>query len=88
MKALTKKHKAVRIASAILTVALILMVLIGVRYARSFDPRTALAYWALCAGLVMGVLALALMDVRHILMSYSEERKKVLRNLAEGEKDE
>ena len=88
MKALTKKHKAIRIASAALIGALIVMVLIGIRYASSFDPRMALAYWALCFGLVIGVMALALLDLRHVLISYGEERKKVLRDLAEREKEE
>lgn len=88
MRALTRGHKAIRIASGVLAAVIIFMILAANRVVKLENPLSALEYWALCLGLVMLLVALALLDLRHILMSYGEERKKVLRHLAEDKKDE
>ena len=88
MRTLTRGHKAIRIASAVLIGIIILMILGPGRLVRLDNPLMALAYWALCFGLVLFLIVLALLDLRQVLISYGEERKKVLRNLAEREKEE
>ena len=88
MRTLTRGHKAIRIASAVLIGIIILMILGPGRLVRLDNPLMALAYWALCFGLVLFLIVLALLDLRYILMSYGEERKRVLRSLAEREKEE
>ena len=88
MRALTRGHRAIRIASAALIAVIIFMILAGNRVVRLDNPLTALAYWALCLGLVMVLIVLALLDLHHVLIGYSEERKKVLRQIAEGKKEE
>ena len=88
MRTLTRGHKAIRIASAVLIGIIILMILGPGRLVRLDNPLMALAYWALCFGLVLFLIVLALLDLRLILMSYTEERKRVLRDLAEREKEE
>lgn len=88
MRVLTRRHKAIRIASGVLAAVIIFMILAGSRFARMDNPLFSLSYWALCVGLVLILIALALLDLRYILMSYCEERKEVLRHLAEEEKDE
>ena len=87
MRALTRGHKAIRIASAALVAGIILMILAANRYIRLDNPVSALAYWALCLGLVLILIALALLDLHRVLIGYAEERKRVLRGLAE-EKEE
>ena len=87
MRALTRGHKAIRIASATLISAIILMILAGGRYVRLDNPISALAYWSGCFGLVVVLIVLALFDLRLVLASYAEEKKRALRGLAE-EKEE
>ena len=88
MRTLTRGHKAIRIASAVLIAVIIFMILGPGRLVSLDNPLSALAYWALCFGLVLALIALALLDLRYVLLSYGEERKRVLRSLAEREKEE
>ena len=88
MRTLTRGHKAIRIASAVLVAVLILMILAPGRFVRLDNPLSALAYWALCFGLVMVLVALALLDVRQVLIGYLEERRNALRHIAESENKE
>jgi nitric oxide reductase large subunit len=88
MRTLTRGHKAIRIASAVLVTAIIFMILAANRVVKLDNPLSALQYWALCFGLVMLLVALALLDVRQVLIGYLEERRNALRRIAESEKDE
>ena len=87
MRTLTRGHKAIRIASAVLVAVLILMILAPGRFVRLDDPLSALEYWTLCLGLVMVLIVLALLDVRQVLIGYLQERRNALRRIAESKKD-
>lgn len=81
--------KRIRIASTILIAIIISMVLAANRGLINLEnPFRALTYWALCLGLVMILFALALLDLRIVLRAYLDEKKRALRRLAEGEKEE
>ena len=88
MRTLTRGHKAIRIASAVLVTAIIFMILAANRVVKLDNPLSALQYWALCFGLVMVLIVLALLDVRQVLIGYLEERRNALRRIAEGKKEE
>jgi len=88
MRTLTRGHKAIRIASAVLIGILILMILAPNRVVKLDNPLSALQYWALCFGLVLVLIVLALLDVRQVLIGYIEERRNALRRIAESKKDE
>lgn len=82
-KILTGRQKALRVASALLMIALMVMVLVGDRWLAPYDPLITVAYWTVCFGLAVGLLLLALLDFKEVGLGYGKERKRILRNLAQ-----
>jgi len=81
-KIVNSKQKALRVAATFLMITVMVMVLVGDRWVAAYSPFGALAYWVVCLGLTIGLLLLALLDLREIGLGYGEEKKKILRHLA------
>ncbi|HUV04478.1 MAG TPA: hypothetical protein VMX94_05165 [Armatimonadota bacterium] len=78
-----RRQKALRVASAVLLVTIMAMVLVGDRWVKACcGPLAAMAYWALCFGLTLGLVVLALLDLKEVGLSYGRDRKKILRSIA------
>jgi len=80
----TRRQRSLRVASAVLLVAIMAMVLVGDRWLReSYGLLAAMAYWAFCLGLTISLFVLALLDLKEVGLSYGEDRKRILRDFAE-----
>ena len=75
------RHMALRVASAVVLVALLVMVLGGA--ARHFEsPETALAYWGVAVLLALAAMTMALVDLSLLRRSYGRRRAEGFRRLS------
>jgi hypothetical protein len=74
----TPAQKSLRIASALLMLAVLAMILAGDAWLVRFGPLAVMAYWALCFALAVALLLLALLDFRELGRAYRELRRRML----------
>ena len=84
----TSRQKSLRIASAILTVAIMAMILVGDKWLAVYGPFAVMAYWMVCFGLAVGLLLLTLMDFKEVGLRFGEERKEIIKEIVKPEKKE
>ena len=78
----TSKQKALRIASAFLTIIIMAMILAGDKWLAAYGPLAVMAYWMLCFVFAVVLVILALMDLKEVGLGFGEERKKIIREIA------
>jgi hypothetical protein len=85
----TRLQKAIRISSASLMVLIMGMIIAGDTWLVPYGPFAIMGYWATCFGLTGLLIILALFDLREVGINYGEERRRMLRNLAQrGDHDD
>ena len=77
-KTVTPGQKSIRIASALLMIAVLSMILAGDGWIARYGPLAVMAYWALCFALAVALLLLALLDFRELGRGYRELRRRML----------
>ena len=82
-RVVTRRQRALRVASAVLLVAIMAMILVGDRWLReSYGLPAAIAYWVFCFGLALSLVVLALLDLKEVGLGYGEDRKRILGDIA------
>ena len=85
----TRRQKALRVASAALLVTIMVMILVGDRWLRACcGPLAAMAYWTFCIGLALSLVVLALLDLRQVGLSYGRDRRRILRDIAKPREED
>lgn len=79
---LTRRQKTLRLTSAVLLIAVLVMVLVGDRGIRAYHPVAAVAYWTLCLVFAASLVVLALLDLKEVAVKYGEQKKRNLKELA------
>ena len=87
-KIVTSRQKGLRIASALLTIAIMAMILAGDNWLAVYGPFALMAYWMVCFGLAVGLLLLTLMDFKEVGLRFGEERKEIIKEIVKPDKKE
>ena len=88
-KRVTRLHKTIRVSSASLMILILGMIIAGDTWLTPYGPLAIMGYWATCLGLTTLLIILALFDLREVGINYREERRRMLRNLAQrGDHDD
>lgn len=86
-KVLTKRHKTIRVISAVV-VTVILAMLLFVDNIQTYGIKAVLIYWMIFAFLMLAMIALVFTDMRHVANSWGKERKELTGQLCKkDEKD-
>jgi len=86
-RVLSKRHKGLRVSSACIMIVVMSMVLVGDRWLANI-PLAVMAYWVLCFGLAVALVIVALLDLKEVGLSFGEERKRIVREIAERRKED
>jgi len=76
-----RRQMALRIASAVVLVLLLGLVMVGARL-RFGSAGAAFAYWALCLGLALAAMMMALLDLRLVRRTRVRRRAESYRRLS------
>jgi dolichol kinase len=86
-QSIVKRQKVYRATSTAIIIAVASMVLVGDEFVKArFGSLAALIYWLFAFGLALMLVVLVLADVREISKRFSEESKRMYRDL--GKNDE
>ena len=85
---ISKYQKGYRLAAALVLEAVLFMILFGGAVAARHNPLLVICYWTAAMALSFALVALALLDVRATLASYTEHRKEMFKGLLDEERRE
>ena len=88
VRIVTSRQKGLRIASALLTIAIMAMILAGDNWLAVYGPFALMAYWMVCFGLAVGLLLLTLMDFKEVGLRFGDERKEIIKEIVKPDKKE
>ncbi len=84
---ITARQRTLRAASAFLLIIILLMVLIGDKWLIPVGPMARMTYWLVCLSLAVGLIGLALLDMREAALGYVDEKKKIIRSIPKKDED-
>ena len=76
-KEMTRRHKGIRISSAIIVIAILTMVLISDAI-EPYGKKTMMIYWLICISLMFILIPLAITDIREVTKSWNKQRRELL----------
>ena len=83
----TRRQKVLRVASALLMIAILAMILAGDDWVAAYSPFAIMPYWLFCFALGVALLMLILLDFKEVGLTYGEERERMFRDLSKPDED-
>ena len=83
----TRRQKVLRVASALLMIAILAMILAGDDWVAAYSPFAVMVYWMIAFVLGVALAIMALLDFKEVGLTYGEERERMFRDLSKPDED-